>query len=378
MHHVLQSSPVPGDGTSFYRGFMPYSLVNMFSDINVENVGAIQKVSWEMLSKYQAICLQRPFNATHLHQITQMKRMRPDLHIIADYDDDLYNVMSDNPFYQLYHGQRENFLQCLKLADVVTTSTAYLQETLQKHTNKHVILIPNTLPPEKLWLRKTRTESKRKLLWRGGSSHRRDVRKYAHTLNAFLSTTPDIHFHMIGQGAFDEMEDSAKVFHAKITSEQGLIEYANGSKIDLNNGMDLPIFYQYLIAQQAHAMVVPLHDCHFNRCKSNIAMLEAVLAGARPIVPKWKSWLKPSGEKYDHVLYYTDKEKMRKCLEIAFDEPYDGEKMEKLHEELRNDFDWKKTTLMRQRLLNDVCGQWASQVCRLTPKNSAPLPTAVD
>ncbi len=48
------------------------------------------------------------------------------------------------------------------------------------------------------------------------------------------------------------------------------------------------------------AMIFPLHEHPFNRCKSNIAWLEATFAGAACIAPDWAEWRHPG------VLNYTD------------------------------------------------------------------------
>jgi hypothetical protein len=45
--------------------------------------------------------------------------------------------------------------------------------------------------------------------------------------------------------------------------------------------------------------IVPLTDNPFNRAKSNISALEAIYAGAIPIVPDWEEWQIPGAMRYN-------------------------------------------------------------------------------
>jgi hypothetical protein len=63
----------------------------------------------------------------------------------------------------------------------------------------------------------------------------------------------------------------------------------------------IPDYYRYMaLLAESHptAVIVPLMDCPFNRCKSNIAALEAIWAGAIPVVPDWPEWQFPGSVNY--------------------------------------------------------------------------------
>jgi len=53
-------------------------------------------------------------------------------------------------------------------------------------------------------------------------------------------------------------------------------------------------------------MQVPLADHIFNRCKSNIAAIEGIFAGAVCIVPDWSEWQIPGTLKYNNPKEYSE------------------------------------------------------------------------
>jgi hypothetical protein len=54
--------------------------------------------------------------------------------------------------------------------------------------------------------------------------------------------------------------------------------------------------------------IVPLRDNAFNRCRSNLAWIEATCAGAVVIAPDWEEWRRPG------IMNYTDAEGFRRTL----------------------------------------------------------------
>jgi hypothetical protein len=49
-------------------------------------------------------------------------------------------------------------------------------------------------------------------------------------------------------------------------------------------------YFKWLANTAPRIMMVPLADTAFNRCKSNIAWLEATGAGAAVLAPAWPEW----------------------------------------------------------------------------------------
>ncbi len=65
-----------------------------------------------------------------------------------------------------------------------------------------------------------------------------------------------------------------------------------------------------------HAIqIVPLADTLFNRCKSNIAWIDASQVGARTVAPDWEEWRKPG------VTGYGEFGTFKECVQTLINDP---------------------------------------------------------
>lgn len=261
LHYALD----PNDTTSFFRisGVLPYihsddfELVNAHQALPKEN-GQI-RFNWSSLVGYSALLMQRPFAPDHVALLMTAKNMG--LKIILDYDDDLWNVPFTNPTYQMYRDAVLNgsLDKCVSLADVIWCSTPSIQSVVGFNT----FHVPNSYNDYLFKANKKREFNTypRKVLYRGGSSHKADVMSVADEMVKLMNQNTDWTFMWMG----DRFE---------------YMEIRTGDNHHIIPGMPIMEYFRYLNQENPSLMLFPLQTNKFNEGKSNICWLEATYAGA--------------------------------------------------------------------------------------------------
>lgn len=271
--------PNASDATSWYRGIGP--LADIRSRCRFLNICAVQTWSWASLSMVDAVFMQRPFLTEHLQVMEEARFLKKKIWV--DYDDYLLQVPTDNPTYGKYMTKevQNNVRQALEVADVVTVSTEHLAELYKKFAKK-IVVVPNAINHE-LFRRDVPKPRRKIVAWRGSPTHQRDVFGYAQQI---LETSrdpiyKDWQWHFIGDRMWF-LTDSMPHYQTFVSKPMSISEY-----------------HVHLMNLCPAVVIVPLHDSDFNRCKSNIAWIEASYAGAVTIAPRWEEWNKPGVLLYD-------------------------------------------------------------------------------
>ena len=253
---VLYFSLEMGDTTDFQRihGVLPYITHDDFWLIDI----SFQKNFNESLFKDVSILIfQRPFTHDHVKLIQLAKQCG--VTVILDYDDDVLNVDMYNPTYYMYQQFLPAIHDCLKMADEVWVTTESIKDTY-KHFNTHII--PNAhndyiFPTyEKLPFK-----TNKKVIYRGGMSHKADVYSYGEMLVETINNNLDWNFLFMGD-RYEWIEQRTKDNHHII------------------QGMSISDYYNYVYNQNPSAFIFPLANTKFNKGKSNICYLEATYVGA--------------------------------------------------------------------------------------------------
>lgn len=252
--------PSPDDSTAYYRMVAPLSHLQQTWDYQVT---ALAQVNTPTAQFFDLALFQRPCSPAELGAMNTFKRMG--IPVIVDYDDNLMYVPNDNPSY--FHfadpNLRSAFFQSIEMADAVTVSTEELKRYILKVIpTKHVVVIRNAID-ERLPNYLGRNEESDRILWRGTSTHQRDLFAFKDQL--------------------DQIEEKITYF--------GYYPWFLKPGFEVKNPAN-PIteYFLRLRALEPKFGIVPLHDCEFNRCKSNIAWLEMAWVGAVCLVPSWEEW----------------------------------------------------------------------------------------
>lgn len=317
--------PVINDVTSFYRAANPLAQIAQ----------SYPGLYWNPMTQWNdAFCrahdgafFQRP--CTNEHRGAMQMCMESGMKVWVDYDDLLTEIPTANPTYYQYMAKniQENIEWCIKNADIVTVSTAPLAAKISQWS-KNVRVVPNALDTSLKSVKERGTPKPRNkiMAWRGTPTHTRDLLRYA---RAILTVSRDETgpgkewlWHFIGDTAWI-VSDSMVHHRTFLTKPMGTIEY-----------------HRHIQLMQPSCFHVPLDESDFNRCKSNIAWIEASFAGAACIAPAWEVWDVPgailykSEEEYANAMYAVIKGEVdvEKSAKTSWDFIQENLTLEKVNE----------------------------------------------
>ena len=327
---ILALTPTRDDTTSFYRAAGVFrDLQNKMPELKIDlyDYSQLPKITWSLLCLYDIVFMQRPWNQTGLAKY--LNEMRIPLWI--DYDDNLFEIPQANQrafdAYMTDEGIRNNMIEIAKNADIVTVSTGALK-TVYDHLNKNVKVIPNALdfniigsPQE--------GPTKQSLLWRGGDSHRMDIRVHEIGILENMNKYQDWDFVFAGYNPWQFVAKNKKYIKP----------------------MDPILYFNWIKAFAPRAMHIPLANDFFNQCKSNIAALEGTFAGAVCLVPDWQEWQIPGTIRYSSHEDYG--EKLDQLLKGGFSyNKYRGQALDYI----REFYNLNTVNEMRVEVVNELMG----------------------
>lgn len=284
---ILTRPPGLTDATQWYRGAGP--LGKMAKDEPVDVV-YMKELDWGSIKEADVLFLLRPCTDTDLYLIEMAKNLGTKVWV--DFDDLLLEVPTDNPMQSFYNSPKtqRNVEACLHAADVATVSTEQLKLKLEQY-QKNIWVVPNAL--DEILIKRRPPYAERKvspadvIAWRGSPTHTRDLFEYSEgIINASQKT----------ESAFAFMGYNPWFLKEKI-----------GPRAIVFNTVAMLEYQDALCALNPKVLYVPLHDSDFNRCKSNIAALEGILAGAVILAPDWPQWQLPGVLTYKSVADFSTK-----------------------------------------------------------------------
>lgn len=223
---------------------------------------------WADIGMYDLIFLHRPCTEDHLNVMKIAKN--ENVPVWVDYDDWLYGLPSWNPHIALYSSMpvQTAMSQALACADVISVSTVELYNQFRK-INPNVVILPNAYRHD-IW--KFRQDElpprENRIVWRGSNTHEADLLSVK---DGFQDLPMPVDF-IGGVGWL-------------------LLGGMKPGSYTIRGGFDASLYFQVLYDLKPKVMIMPLVDCFFNRCKSNIAYIESLMAGAicvAPDMPEWK------------------------------------------------------------------------------------------
>lgn len=269
---LVVNAPEEINGVTWWRMFRPLRLLSNYADLDIRfNEGRI----FEHHLLFADIVLAfRPGNPDHPQVLARAKELG--CKIIVDYDDDLLNVPLGYSMYKDTAPKKRFVLESLALADLVWVSTSHLKDVLQKaadgflaemrrslpavpplYGKPEMVVIPNAVLPEDL--PSAPNGNTKTVVWRGSDFHRDDLELYKSQYEQLLRNSN--RFEWVG---YMPTWGAVKGSHAKI---------------DYNAGIQADKWFDYLKSIKPSLIWKPLVNNDFNKAKSNIAWLEATVAG---------------------------------------------------------------------------------------------------
>jgi len=262
-----------------------------YNDIDVDYVTrAHYEMDWAALmrvaSEYDWLFVMKSAEPHHAQIASELRSFG--LKLWYSLDDDYTAVGYDNVAYKTFQRPevRNSFEWFLNNADLLTFSTLELYNKFGANRQCRAEVCPNALDDKTFNLNEQYPAPEKKLItWRGGGTHAKDLMFYQAQLSEFITDNPKWEFRFVGiDHQFADL----------------VLPYANNPNVKLQGYIPSYWHYMgYLAQSKPWGHIVPLVDNAFNRAKSSISALEAVYAGAVPVVPKWVEWEMPSVLSYD-------------------------------------------------------------------------------
>lgn len=282
MIKVLCLTPNPSDGTSWYRSALPIARLQQdYDDLQFVEY-ANNQVNWNDLVHFDVLFLQRPYTKYHMEVMAQAIFLG--LKVWIDFDDCLWKVPEHNPTSRIYNDPeiQSYMMHILKISDPryvsISVSTHHLLSEVKKiNQDAMVYVIKNALDEKTTWHdgKEILLRGKNRAVWRGSHTHDRDLDCYR--------------------------DDIIKANQQHQMVFMGTDPWWMGLSADHIQPKDILTYYNILRATRTRNKLffVCLEDNDFNRCKSNIAFLEAHYAEAVCVVPNWGEWMVPGAIPYE-------------------------------------------------------------------------------
>lgn len=203
--------------------------------------------------------------------------------VIVDIDDDLVNLDTSHPLRGHFAKSVSGYFQCIDAADAIWCSTPTLL-TDQGHRNGYLIpnaVCPMTIIPTNNWARN------KTVLWRGAYSGMGDI----NPMGAFYQRAKADGYEFRFWGFLPEFAPSEEYLAWTADTFQ----------------------FMQMVRKAAPGYIwKPLHPCKFNDAKSNIALIEATMAGALCVsnyadrLPWWKGAVADFVKTQEEYIYYLE------------------------------------------------------------------------
>ena len=211
-------------------------------------------------AEYDVALLQNLVDPGWLEIIGKIDKSRRPI-TVGCIDDLVGGLDKSNPLWSEYNKARPHFVECMKRCDAMIFSTPELASHYGR-LNPRFRIVPNYLdiPGFRNWDEPEKHLFPDRLVvgWLGGTQHVNDELPMREGLGAFLQENPDALF------AFCGNRDLSRLWKKSIGIKDEQFRYLPGTEFD---------GYQSRISQ-FDIGVAPLRDTEFNRCKSDLRLLE--------------------------------------------------------------------------------------------------------
>lgn len=260
--------------------------------------------------------------------------------VIVDVDD--YWILPSGHILENYYkkvGLSKRIEQNIKEADLVTTTNEVLALRILK-LNKNVVVIPNAINEnDTQWGNYHVHDDTYRFGFVGSSAHTTDVPILRKGCNLMNRGEKNFKFIFVGWSPID---NASKLFEEVFTSRGTGNRYG---KIETKPVTQYGMSYNLIDCSLA-----PLEDNLFNRCKSNLKILEAAAHGLPIICSKIHPYF---GSEFDDVVYFAENEyDWYKQMSKLVDKPQEGKERGKAMREIfLENYTYKKVNKLRSEII---------------------------
>jgi len=253
-------------GCGYWRMVVPMRYMDL-SDVYFDMCE--NEVTYEYLLEYDTIVVQRLHQWREYYTIDRLKRTRPNLRIVYDIDDDIFNIPSSNPASRLLRNDEcEAARGIMSIADVITTTTEVLKQSLG--FPEKTVVIPNAIDLEDGYPSEWRgsADEYKRILWQGSPTHQEDWEQCFSAVNRIIQDMPNVRLLIMGM-----LPTSVK---QAVDSDDtpwwdGRVEYMDFKDVETYVSLTKTI--------RADVGIAPLTTSKFNSCKSALKWMEFTAIG---------------------------------------------------------------------------------------------------
>lgn len=251
---VLSIVPADAGGCGFYRMEQP---AKRYADLTKTPLGVLESgkrmpslPQWADIIKQtgtDSILIARTFEDHQMTYWRSIKRAMPHIRLVMDFDDLLWNPCPHSS-YKPTPRILANLDDIARLSDVIVASTKPMADAIWHRYKKKAKILPNAVPGSMFKAPTARSSGKLKILWAGSATHQGD---FFPVVDAVKATAKKYEWHFMGWMP-DELREYAR-FH---------------------KGVPMKDYHTALGGIGADVGIAPLAKTAFNKCKSNIKLLE--------------------------------------------------------------------------------------------------------
>jgi glycosyltransferase involved in cell wall biosynthesis len=287
-------------------------------------------VDYDHLLEYDTIFVQRMHHWESFYMLERLKKAGK--RIVYDIDDDLFNITPDNPAYHtITRDDQLAAANCMKLADVVTTTTDELRRRLTGVLDGvSPIVIPNAWDVDDNWSEDIGSpDGLKRILWSGGASHGKDWEECFSAVSEIMQERDNVRLMILGY------------LPPCIEQSVNLPQFKN--RIEFCGFRDPETYYKLVHHIRADVGLAPVRSTNFNSAKSPIKFLEYSLIGVPTVASDWLPY-KPEIEDSKTGFLVEGVRQWKSSIELLLDNPVRGMKMvNDAREHCREWFDLKQT-----------------------------------
>lgn len=255
------------NGCGFYRTLLPFGLLQ--THYNLEHRSKTYWLSKPELTFARWIRFQRQATDEQLKVFREYKEAgkKTGLKMIYEIDDNVHELEPTNTLALKFYTpkRKDNVVAMMQEADMVTFSTNRLKKYYAEHFDiHHSVVVPNRIP-RFMWSRMKQAPRRRKkpmILWYGGEAHANGNADFSFLVDHIKETRNKYTWSFIGAWPKDVEREPHVKLHEWVAFE------------------DLPFT---IWKQNPDVIICPIADNEFNKCKSDLKVMEASTLGI-PIV----------------------------------------------------------------------------------------------
>lgn len=231
-------------------------------------------VDYDYLLEYDTIFVQRMHHWESYYMLERLKKAGK--RIVYDIDDDLFNITQDNPAYNtITRDDQLAAANCMKLADVVTTTTEELKRRLTGVVDGvSPIVVPNAWDVDDAWSGDVGSpDGLKRILWSGGASHGLDWEECFEAVSQVMKERDNVRLMILGY------------LPPCIEESVNLPQFKN--RIEFCGFREPETYYKLVHHIRADVGLAPVRSTNFNAAKSPIKYLEYSLIGVPTVASDW-------------------------------------------------------------------------------------------